>query len=126
MSQEKLKPYPNTNFVCDSCQGEFRNETAYSFAPNLDEEDGYYTYCVECVKLSEKEKRKKSVKSKQKKKNLGKDPQDKRITGRTRQLNLKVTEETYWLLKKLALKKKCLMTEVVEKSLENYRKKGKN
>jgi len=50
-------------------------------------------------------------------------PSDGRITGRTKQLNLKVKEETYWLLKQMALKEKKLMTEILEKSLENYSKK---
>ena len=43
---------------------------------------------------------------------------DKRITGRTKQLNLRVKEKTYWKLKELALKNKCLMTEMLEKLLE--------
>ena len=50
-------------------------------------------------------------------------PSDGRITGRTKQLNLKVKEKTYWLLKEMALKEKKLMTEILEKSLENYSKK---
>lgn len=52
-------------------------------------------------------------------------PRDSRITGRTKQLNLKVKEETYWLLKEMALKEKKLMTEILEKSLENYSKHRK-
>jgi len=52
-------------------------------------------------------------------------PSDGRITGRTKQLNLKVKEETYWLLKEMALKEKKLMTEILEKSLENYSKHRK-
>ena len=52
-------------------------------------------------------------------------PFDKRITGRTKQLNLKVREEIYWRLKELALKEKCLMTEVVERALESYEKNKK-
>ena len=50
-------------------------------------------------------------------------PQDKRITGRTKQLNIKVKEKTYWKLKELASKNKCLMTEMFEKILEGYGKK---
>lgn len=49
-------------------------------------------------------------------------PGDKRISGRTRQLNLKVKEQTYWQLKEFALKEKCLMTEVLEKALKCYDK----
>ena len=52
-------------------------------------------------------------------------PSDGRITGRTKQLNLKVKEKTYWLLKEMALKEKKLMTEILEKSLENYSKNRK-
>jgi len=52
-------------------------------------------------------------------------PSDGRITGRTKQLNLKVKEKTYWLLKEMALKEKKLMTEILEKSLENYSKHRK-
>jgi DNA anti-recombination protein RmuC len=51
--------------------------------------------------------------------------QDKRFTGRTKQLNLKVKEQTYWRLKELALKNKCLMTEMFEKVLEGYGKSYK-
>ena len=49
-------------------------------------------------------------------------PKDKRITGRTKQLNLRVKEKTYWKLKELASKNKCLMTEMFEKVLEGYEK----
>lgn len=49
-------------------------------------------------------------------------PSDKRITGRTRQLNLKVKEEIYWLLKEIAFKEKKLMTEILEKALMEYKK----
>lgn len=42
-------------------------------------------------------------------------PSDGRITGRTKQLNLK----------EMALKEKKLMTEILEKSLENYSKHRK-
>ena len=34
--------------------------------------------------------------------------------------NFKVSEEFYWQLKDLAVKKKCLMVEIIEKSLEFY------
>ena len=53
-------------------------------------------------------------------------PSDKRITGRTKQLNLKVKEETYWLLKEIALKEKGLMTEVLEKALKSYEQKDQS
>jgi hypothetical protein len=53
-------------------------------------------------------------------------PSDGRITGRTKQLNLKVKEETYWLLKEIALQEKKLMTEILEKALTSYERERKN
>src|SRR5437588_9461735 len=64
---DKLKPYPNTNFICDSCQAEFEQETVYSPAPNLSQLDSYHTYCVNCVEPTKKTK----SKSKKSKKNWG-------------------------------------------------------
>ena len=71
-----LKPYLLTKFTCDSCQGEFQDKTAYSYASNLSElDDGYYTYCSNCVKLDKLDKR-----------NLKK-------SGRTKQFNTSVSEK---------------------------------
>jgi len=50
-------------------------------------------------------------------------PSDKRITGRTKQLNFKVREEFYWQLKKRAMEEKCMMVEVLEKAFEEYEEK---
>lgn len=47
-------------------------------------------------------------------------PNDKRRTGRIKQLNFKVREEFYWNLKNIAVEEKCMMVEVLEKSLESY------
>ncbi|CAI2194118.1 11691_t:CDS:2, partial [Funneliformis geosporum] len=47
-------------------------------------------------------------------------PSDKRISGRTKQLNFKVREEFYWQLKNRAVEEKCLMVEILEKALESY------
>ncbi|CAI2191744.1 9894_t:CDS:2 [Funneliformis geosporum] len=47
-------------------------------------------------------------------------PSDKRISGRTKQLNFKVREEFYWQLKNRAVEEKCLMVEILEKALECY------
>lgn len=47
-----------------------------------------------------------------------------KVNIRTKPLNSKVSEEFYWQLKDLALKEKKLMVEVVERAVENYRKKG--
>ena len=52
-------------------------------------------------------------------------PSDGRKTGRTKPLGLKVSEETFWLLKDLAIQEKCLMTEIFEKALREYAKKKK-
>lgn len=49
-------------------------------------------------------------------------PSDKRVSGRTKQLNFKVREEFYWKLKNRALAEKCLMVEILEKALEVYEK----
>lgn len=52
-------------------------------------------------------------------------PSDKRFTGRTKQLNFKVREEFYWKLKNMAVEEKCLMVEILEKSLESYEQERK-
>jgi hypothetical protein len=49
-------------------------------------------------------------------------PSDKRLTGRTKQLNFKVREEFYWKVKQLSLKEKCMLVEVLERSLDFYEK----
>lgn len=54
MNLEKLKPYPNTNFICDNCQREFRSKTAYSPALNLSEEKECTTYCANCIEPTQK------------------------------------------------------------------------
>ena len=52
-------------------------------------------------------------------------PSDKRISGRTKQLNFKVREEFYWKLKNRAVAEKCMMVEVLEKALESYEQEKK-
>jgi hypothetical protein len=49
--QPKLNPYTYTNFTCDNCQSEYKQETAYSYAPNLKELDRYHTYCSDCFNI---------------------------------------------------------------------------
>ncbi|MEG7978842.1 MAG: hypothetical protein NY202_02880 [Mollicutes bacterium UO1] len=49
----------------------------------------------------------------------------KKITGRTKQLSLKSTPEFHQRLKVLASKEKCLMIEILEKSLELFEKDRK-
>lgn len=112
---EQLYPYSYLNFTCDNCGEEFRNKTAYSPIKNAKQSDQFLTYCFNCVEITEEKPKKTQLKLKK----------DKRITGRTKQLNLKVKEETYWLMRKLACKEKKLMTEVLEKVLifyQRYRK----
>ena len=108
------------------------------------EQSGDWKYFWNLGKEREKTTKKNSTKINQdwnkiKKKSLGEVPQepsqnlqapelapsDKRISGRTKQLNLKVREETYWKLKEFALKEKRLMTEVLEKALAFYEKRNK-
>jgi len=53
-------------------------------------------------------------------------PSDKRISGRTKQLNFKVKEEFYWQLKNRATEERRMMVEVLERALECYEKQRKN
>ena len=48
-SQPKLTPYSYANFICDNCQNEYKQETAYSYASNLEEFKHSSTYCSNCV-----------------------------------------------------------------------------
>jgi hypothetical protein len=99
-----LTSYPHLNFTCDSCQAEYRQTTAYSPARNLTQLSYQPTYCSNCVIITE-------------------EPEvDQRITGRTKQLNLKVKEQTHYLLKEISRQEKKLMTEILEKALECYDK----
>lgn len=50
-------------------------------------------------------------------------PSDKRVSGRTKQLNFKVREEFYWKLKNRAMEERCMMVEVLEKAFERYERK---
>lgn len=52
-------------------------------------------------------------------------PSDKRMTGRTEQMNLKVSKEFKKRLKILAAQEGCLMIEVLEKALEVYKRQSK-
>ena len=51
---------------------------------------------------------------------------DKRISGRTEQLNLKVSPSFRKKLKLMAAKEDCLLIEVLEKALEFYQKNYKS
>jgi len=52
-------------------------------------------------------------------------PSDKRVSGRTEQLNLKASREFKKRLKIIAAEEGCLMIEVMEKALECYNKHRK-
>ena len=44
---------------------------------------------------------------------------------RVKSLGFKVSEEFFWELKQLALQEKCLMVEIIEKAVDNYKKDEK-
>lgn len=136
MIQERLKPYPNTNFICDSCQGEFRNETTYSPAPNLSEAEEYTTYCANCIESTQKPPNK----SKNLKKNWGTAPIDEisentksleidkrtlKKTGRTVLFGTRVKQEWLTKLKSIAYEERLHYNETLEKALECYDKHRK-
>lgn len=50
-------------------------------------------------------------------------PSDQRITGRTKPLSLKAKPEFHHELKKLAVEENCLMIEIIEKAVEDYKKR---
>lgn len=49
--------------------------------------------------------------------------ENQEINKRVKPLGFKVSEEFFWDLKQIALQEKCLMVEVIEKAVENYKKK---
>ena len=51
---------------------------------------------------------------------------DKRISGRTKQLGLKVRAEFLKRLKELAVEEECFLVEILEKALRCYEKHGGN
>ncbi|CAI2180982.1 6690_t:CDS:2 [Funneliformis geosporum] len=98
------------NFICDNCQKKFQNETAYS--PQLDSGFLTETYCLNCIETTKQKPETCSFKEIDHKTNQyiawevpqaasqnlqapETAPSDKRISGRTKQLNLKVKEQTY-------------------------------
>jgi hypothetical protein len=48
-SQPKLNSYRLRGFGCDNCGNKYYDETAYSYAPSLNEINDHYTYCSNCV-----------------------------------------------------------------------------
>lgn len=133
--------YPHQDFICDNCQSEFQDETAYSSAPNLEQAEEYATYCANCVEISNREKPKQPISSKKKKqtKDFGSPPLeasenlrslqiDKRTlrkTNRIHQFNTSVSKEWMEKLKVISYEERLKYVEVLEKALECYEKHGK-
>ena len=98
---QQLNFYPYQNFTCDSCGREFYQETAYSATPNLDQTEGYLTYCLNCVKINKEKTSRKKIKDfgsppTEASENLHSLEIDKRTlrkTGRVKQFNTSVSEE---------------------------------
>ena len=44
---------------------------------------------------------------------------------RVKPIGFKVSEEFFWELKQLALQEKCLMVEIIEKAVDDYKNKKK-
>lgn len=109
----RLNSFLKVNFVCDKCGGEFEEKTAYSVARDWEEFNENYTYCSECVEVSEMEYSKIDGRSLNK-------------TGRTYQLGTRVRKEFLEKLKKIAYEEELKMVEVLERSLECYSKHRKN
>ena len=133
----QLNPYPYQKFACDNCQSEFRNETAYSIAPNLDQAERYSTYCSDCVGIIEK----KTLSKKTKKpkswgiapvneisdntQSLNLDKRSLRKTGRVHLFATRVKKEWIEQLKTIACEERKHYNEVLEKALECYSKHRK-
>ena len=142
MNQKQLNSYSQINFTCDSCEEEYELRTAYSFAPNLNQLNHYPTYCINCVKFTEKEleeltlfKSKSKTKSKKSIKNWGTAPVnevsdntqslniDKRTlkkTGRVHLFATRVKKEWIEQLKSIAYEERLHYNELLEKALECY------
>lgn len=49
-AKPKLSPYCLKGFICDNCGDEYEEQTAYSYAPSMNEINDYRTYCSDCVR----------------------------------------------------------------------------
>ena len=103
----KPKCFLKADFICNNCQREFEEWTAYSFASDWEEFDHCPAYCFDCVdtKLPEPKKPDKRTLNK---------------TGRTHQLGTRVRKDFLRKLKKIARKEKLKYVEVLEKALDYY------
>ncbi|MCE8162793.1 MAG: hypothetical protein I3273_01505 [Candidatus Moeniiplasma glomeromycotorum] len=123
---QSLNLYSYQNFTCDKCGEEFQQETAYSYAPDLDQAEGYYTYCENCVEKPKGRKSKKwEAPPREASENLTALNVDRRSltkTGRTYQLGTRVRKEFLEQLKRIAYEERLKLVEVLEKALECYEK----
>jgi hypothetical protein len=101
----QLNQFVKVDFMCDNCQEEFQQKTAYSVARNLKELKRYHTYCSNCAEVNQEETKKQS--SRKKTKDFGLPPTeasenlrsleiDKRTlrkTNRIHQFNTSVSKE---------------------------------
>ena len=141
----ELNYYSHQDFICDNCQNEFQDETAYSQSPSLEKVEKYATYCFNCAEISNtrREVRKQSALISQKKKkpkdfgvppieaseNLRSLPLDKRTlrkTNRIHQFNTSVSQEWMEKLKAISYEERLKYVEVLEKALDCYEKHHRN
>ena len=52
LNNSQLFQYPQQNYTCDKCGGEFQRTTTYSPASDKQELDQHPTYCSKCVEPS--------------------------------------------------------------------------
>lgn len=133
---EKLNSYPYQDFTCDSCQKEFQNKTAYSSAPDLNEVDGYYTYCAYCVKPEKIQSKNKKLKKNwgiapinettENIQSLNLDKRSLKKTGRTVLFGTRVKQEWIEKLKSIAYEERLHYNETLEKALNCYDKHRKD
>jgi hypothetical protein len=114
-----MKPFhhfPNIeNFDCDACQRKFQGKSAYSLAVDWEEFNHYPTFCLNCVRVIEKQNQPKKL--------------DKRTLNKTGRVHLFATRaKKDWIkkLKQLARKEKLKYVEVLERALDYYEKRRKS
>ena len=113
-----MKPFhrfPKVDFICDACQKQFPEKTAYSIAQDWEEFEKAPTFCFNCTKTIEKANKPQKL--------------DKRTlnkTGRTHQLGTRVRKDFLKKLKKLASQEKLRYVEVLERALDCYAENKKS
>ena len=112
-----MKPFhrfPKVDFICDACQRQFPEKTAYSVARDWEEFEKTPTFCFNCTKTIEKANKPQKL-----------DKRSLNKTGRTHQLGTRVRKEFLKKLKKLARKEKLRYVEVLERALDYYGERSK-